>query len=274
MSYNTDLQSKNARIQALIDKANALPEAGGSAEPVIEALEITENGTYTAPNGVDGYSPVRVNVPTTEPVLQSKTVTPATTKQTVTPDSGYDGLSNVVVNSMPTATQATPSITVSSGGLITASATQAAGYVAAGSKSATQQLPTQAGTTITPTTSEQLAVSAGTFVTGDIKVAAAESGGGGSSSAETVQGTFIDAYESYPNTVLYLYDGSRLVINSGETKSFSVQKNTIIMMFGDSSAIFIFDGAVTILESEDTSYNIGHGVMLLYVTGDFSITTG
>ena len=30
--------------------------------PAIEPLEITENGTYTAPDGVDGYSPVIVNV--------------------------------------------------------------------------------------------------------------------------------------------------------------------------------------------------------------------
>lgn len=37
--------------------------AVGDAEPVIEALEVTENGTYTAPDGVDGYSPVTVNVP-------------------------------------------------------------------------------------------------------------------------------------------------------------------------------------------------------------------
>ena len=34
-----------------------------AASPVIESLEITENGTYTAPEGVDGYSPVTVNVP-------------------------------------------------------------------------------------------------------------------------------------------------------------------------------------------------------------------
>ena len=33
-------------------------------EPVIEPLEVTENGTYTAPDGVDGYAPVVVNVPT------------------------------------------------------------------------------------------------------------------------------------------------------------------------------------------------------------------
>lgn len=35
----------------------------GAAEPVIEALNITTNGTYTASDGVDGYSPVTVNVP-------------------------------------------------------------------------------------------------------------------------------------------------------------------------------------------------------------------
>ena len=33
-----------------------------SKEPIIQPLEITENGTYTTPNGVDGYSPITVNV--------------------------------------------------------------------------------------------------------------------------------------------------------------------------------------------------------------------
>ena len=73
--------------------------------------------------------------------------------------------------SVATATQATPSISVSSGGLITASATQSAGYVAAGTKSGTKQLTTQAAKTVTPTTSEQTAVAAGVFTTGAVKVA-------------------------------------------------------------------------------------------------------
>lgn len=44
MSYNTDLQSKNARIQALIDKANTLPEAGGGLPDSVSALA---SGTIT-----------------------------------------------------------------------------------------------------------------------------------------------------------------------------------------------------------------------------------
>lgn len=43
---------------------------GEVAEPVIEPLAITENGTYTAPDGVDGYSPVTVNVPIPDGYVQ------------------------------------------------------------------------------------------------------------------------------------------------------------------------------------------------------------
>lgn len=47
MPYNADLQAKNVRIQALIDKINALPEAGGDLG-IFEKLdsgEITTNST-------------------------------------------------------------------------------------------------------------------------------------------------------------------------------------------------------------------------------------
>ena len=68
--------------------------------------------------------------------------------------------------------QATPEIEVSDSGLITATA---------GDKSATKQLSTQIGKTITPGAEEQIAVAAGKYVTGDVIVAAVESTGGGSS---------------------------------------------------------------------------------------------
>lgn len=61
--------------------------------------------------------------------------------------------------------QATPSISVSSAGLITASATQEAGYVSAGTKSATKQLTTQAAQTITPGTANKT-IASGRYLTG------------------------------------------------------------------------------------------------------------
>lgn len=47
---------------ALAEKVAGGGSGGGTSNPVIHALEVTENGTYEAPNGVDGYSPVTVNV--------------------------------------------------------------------------------------------------------------------------------------------------------------------------------------------------------------------
>lgn len=39
-----------------------VPGQGGGGEAVIRSLDVTENGTYRAPSGVDGYNPVNVNV--------------------------------------------------------------------------------------------------------------------------------------------------------------------------------------------------------------------
>lgn len=76
-----------------------------------------------------------------------------------------------VTGSIPSVTQAAPSITVSSAGLITASAAQTAGCVAAGTKSATKQLTTQAAATITPGTAAKTAVASGRYTTGAVTVA-------------------------------------------------------------------------------------------------------
>lgn len=70
---------------------------GSSAgqEAVIQSLSIAANGTYTAPSGIDGYSPVVVNVPERVPVVESIDIT---ANGTYTPNEGVDGFNNVVVN--------------------------------------------------------------------------------------------------------------------------------------------------------------------------------
>lgn len=82
---------------------------------------------------------------------------------TVTVPSGY--YASDTSKSVSTVTQATPSISVNSSGLITASATQSEGYVSSGTKSATKQLTTKGATTFTPTTSNQT-IASGTYLTG------------------------------------------------------------------------------------------------------------
>ena len=55
--------SNNGKVLAINNgKIEARSVQWGGGAPIIEALSVTANGTYTAPSGVDGYSPVTVNV--------------------------------------------------------------------------------------------------------------------------------------------------------------------------------------------------------------------
>lgn len=102
--------------------------------------------------------------------LQDKIVVPSFNEQVVAPDSGYDGLSSVTVEAVPTTEQATPQIDISTSGLITASAVQTEGYVSSGTKSATMQLATQSAKTVTPGTTNQVAVASNVYATGEVTV--------------------------------------------------------------------------------------------------------
>ena len=169
--------------------------------------------------------------------------------------------------------QEAPVISVSSSGLITATA---------GDQSATQQLPTQAARTITPSTSTQTAVASGRYTTGNVTVAGSanlvpeniKSGvnifgvtgtfEGGTPETETVNGSITAGGKNGSGTVYYC-DGSSdsflsVYVNPRDSENISVQKNSIIGVFkGSDSSMSVSGGA----------QNITSGIY--YVTGDFTL---
>lgn len=96
---NTISTKSGAALPLTLDQMDAAVRSI-SGGVTVEPLSVAENGTYTAPSGT-AYSPVTVNVPSSTPSLQSKTATPTESQQTVSPDSGYDGLSSVTVEAIP-----------------------------------------------------------------------------------------------------------------------------------------------------------------------------
>lgn len=192
----------------------------GSGVPQKSSSDLTVSGaTVTAPAGVYGSA-------ASKSVASGSASTPATT------------------------ITANPSISVSSGGLITATASASqsitpsvsAGYVSSGtagtitvSGSNTSQLSTQAAATITPSTSQQTAVAAGKYTTGNVVVSAMPSGTAGTPTATkgTVSNHAITVTPSVTNTTGYITGGTKTGTGVSVSASELVSGNLAITSNGD-----------------------------------------
>lgn len=199
MSIKNNISS----LQEVLNTINSLPEAGtdlpelsneGTASDLLSGKQLIDsegnvvNGVFTIDEELTTQDNLIAQIQTAlegkaaglEPTLQEKTVSPTTSSQTVTPDSGYDGLSKVTVNAIPST------------------------YV--------EPTATKAATTYTPTTSDQM-IASGTYCSGtqtikgdsnlvadNIKsgvsifgVAGSYEGSGSSSSLPTISSGFVES---------------------------------------------------------------------------------
>ena len=129
--------------------------------------------------------------------------------KTVTAPAGY--YAAAATKTISSGSVGNPTISVNSSGLITATATATAGYITSGTKSATLQLTTQAGTTIIPSTSQVVAVASGRYTTGTVTVAAITAGTAGTPIANkgAISNHAVTITPTVTNTTGYITGGTK-----------------------------------------------------------------
>lgn len=125
------------------------------------SAELAAGGSYTIPAGYHNGQGKVISTAVPLPSLSD----PAVSGDILSGKEAIDGTGAKVTGTMPAVAAATPTISVSPDGLITATAQQAEGYVEAATETAAQQLETQGAQTIVPGTADQT-VPAGKFLTG------------------------------------------------------------------------------------------------------------
>lgn len=98
-----------------------------ASELVSGNKSITANGTNI---DVTNYKTVSVNVPSSGVTINNQdiTVSPSTSKQTITADSEYTGLGTVTINAMPSGSASTPATTITANPTLSTSYTSGSGY--------------------------------------------------------------------------------------------------------------------------------------------------
>lgn len=200
--------------------------------------QIAQNGT-----GIDvtSYAAVDVAVPTPAPSLQAKTnIDPTTSSQTIQADNGYDGLSSVQINAMPSGTAGTPTATkgtVSNHSVsVTPSVTNTTGYITGS---------TISGTAVTVSASELVSgsetkTSNGTYDVTNLAELVVNVGG---TAAKTKTGTFTGTDSITVSITNVDFEPDLIFIYGDLTGSSSYRGVSILIIIRDTIVLQISDAS-------------------------------